>query len=170
MNGVLARWNARKLEEAAEEILPCCGSNAWARGLAARRPVLDEATLLAASDEVWANLSAADWLEAFRSHPRIGESYSPAPTPAQSAAWSSQEQREVSSAGEEIKMALAEANGAYEQRFHRIFIVCATGKTPSELLEILRGRLRNDEFTELHEAAEQQREIATVRLKKWLNS
>jgi 2-oxo-4-hydroxy-4-carboxy-5-ureidoimidazoline decarboxylase len=69
-----------------------------------------------------------------------------------------------------VKVALAEGNRAYEQRFHRIFIVCATGKSASEILEILRRRLRSDETTELHEAVEQQRQIAQLRLKKWLSS
>lgn len=109
-------------------------------------------------------------MEAFRSHPRIGESHTQAATSARSAAWSGQEQQSVSTAGDTLKMALAEGNRVYEERFHRIFIVCATGKTPAELLEILRRRLRNDEATEFQEAAEQQRQIAQLRLKKWLNA
>src|SRR5262245_64298169 len=48
-------------------------SKAWARGLAVRRPIHDEAALLAVSDQVWNNLREADWMEAFRGHPRIGE-------------------------------------------------------------------------------------------------
>ena len=64
--------------------------------------------------------------------------------------------------------ALAEGNREYEQRFNRIFIVCATGKSAPEILEILRRRLRNEQTTELHEAAEQQRLITHLRLKKWL--
>jgi len=167
---LLERWNALAPERAAEEISPCCGSKVWARSMAARRPIANEAALLTASDEVWGKLSESDWLEAFRSHPRIGESHAPASAPVRSAAWSSEEQREVSGAEAEVKHALAEGNRAYEQRFHRIFIVCASGKSPSEILEILQRRLRNDESVELHEAAEQQRQITQLRLKKWLNS
>ena len=55
------------------------------------------------------------------------------------------------------KIDLAQANKDYEARFNRTFIVCATGKSAQEILEILRRRLRNDDETELHEAAEQQR-------------
>jgi len=166
MNEVLSRWNGLKIEQAADEILSCCGSKAWAQEMAARRPIPNEAGLLAASDEVWRELSLPDWLEAFRSHPRIGESHAPA-TP-RSAAWSGEEQRNVGEAKDDIKTALAEGNRAYEERFHRIFIVCATGKSAEEILEDLRRRLDNDERTELHEAAEQQRQIAQLRLKKWL--
>ena len=170
MSSVLARWNGLPPDKAADEILPCCGSRAWAQRMAAHRPIRDEATLLAACDELWRNLPESDWLEAFRSHPRIGESRSPASSPAQSAIWSGEEQHKVSTAREDIKVALAEGNHAYEQRFNRIFIVCATGKSAPEILEILQRRLRNDDRTELQEAAEQQRQIAHIRLKKWLTS
>jgi 2-oxo-4-hydroxy-4-carboxy-5-ureidoimidazoline decarboxylase len=138
--------------------------------MAERRPIPDEAKLLTAGNEAWDRLPEADWLEAFRSHPRIGESRGHAETTARSAAWSGEEQRNVNTAGERIKLALAEGNRAYEERFHRTFIVCATGKSPEEMLEILRRRLRNDEAAELREAAEQQRQIVQLRLKKWLAS
>ena len=170
MNDVLARWNALCFEDAAGEILPCCGSPGWAREMALRRPVRDEAALLAASDEVWKNLAESDWMEAFRSHPRIGESHGPATSPQQSAVWSKTEQQKVRAADEEVKLALAQGNRAYEKRFQRIFIVCATGKSGPEILEILRRRLQNDDLAELHEAAEQQRQIAHIRLRKWLSS
>ena len=86
MSGVLARWNVLRLTEAAEEILPCCGSEAWAHAMAGRRPILDKAALLATSDEVWKSLSEFDRMEAFRSHPRIGEARPPACRSARSAA------------------------------------------------------------------------------------
>jgi OHCU decarboxylase len=167
---VLALWNDLPLDKATEEILPCCGSKAWALAMANRRPVLSEAALLAACDEVWKNLSESDWLEAFRSHPRIGDSHSPASAPPRSASWSGEEQRQVGTSGEDIKAALAEGNRAYEQRFNRIFIVCATGKSASQILDILLRRLHNDKKTELYEAAGEQRQIAHLRLKKWLTS
>lgn len=168
MSAVLVRWNHLSQLEAAKEILPCCGSRGWAEGMTARRPVPDELSLLAASDDTWRSLSESDWLEAFRSHPRIGESPATQATPAQSSVWSVQEQRNVTAAGDPIKLALAEGNREYEQRFGRIFIVCATGKSASEILEDLRRRLQNDETTELREAAEQQRLITQIRLKNWL--
>ena len=169
MSEVLARWNNLSLEEAARAILPCCGSKAWARGMAARRPIVDEAALVAASDAVWNSLREGDWIEAFQSHPRIGESHGPPAASRQSAAWSRTEQQQVALAEEEVKLALAEGNRAYEKRFHRIFILCASGKSANEILEILQRRLQNNDKTELHEAAEQQRQIAQIRLKKWLS-
>jgi 2-oxo-4-hydroxy-4-carboxy-5-ureidoimidazoline decarboxylase len=165
---VLARWNSLPLEEAAREILPCCGSNAWAAALASKRPLPDGETLLASSDEIWRGLVEADWLEAFRSHPRIGESQPERAVAAQSSAWSEQEQLKAAAAGEAVKTALKWGHREYEQKFGRIFIVCATGKSASEILEILRRRLHNDDATELQQAAEEQRQIMHIRLKKWI--
>ena len=168
-SSVLTRWNSLPPEEAALEILPCCGSNSWARQMAALRPIEDEDSLLAASDKIWRSLTEADWMEAFAHHPRIGHSVAPSTAPARSAQWSSEEQQKVGVAEDNVLAALAEGNRAYEQRFGRIFIVCAAGKSAHTILDILQRRLRNDEQTELQESAEQQRQITSLRLKKWIS-
>jgi 2-oxo-4-hydroxy-4-carboxy-5-ureidoimidazoline decarboxylase len=170
---MLVSWNSVPAATAVNEILPCCGSRAWAEGIVARRPLRNEETLLAAADEIWRSLAESDWLEAFRSHPRIGESRAggaPACAEAstQSAIWSEQEQHEVKEASDASRAALAEGNRVYENKFNRIFIVCAAGKSPAEILAILQRRLKNDESTELREAGEQQRQITQLRLQRWL--
>jgi OHCU decarboxylase len=165
---ILTRWNLLSPDAAISQILPCCGSKAWAHAISARRPIADEDTLLRASSEIWRSLPPSDWLEAFHSHPRIGESRASKPASAQSLAWSAQEQRDVTNADAAAKAALADANREYEHRFNRIFIVCAIGKSALEILAILQRRLNNDAETELHESAEQQRQITELRLKKWL--
>jgi 2-oxo-4-hydroxy-4-carboxy-5-ureidoimidazoline decarboxylase len=172
MRDVLARWNAGPQDAAAREILPCCGSKAWAQKMAARRPFEDWDALIATSDEMWRNLNESDWMEAFNSHPRIGESRAadssaPRSSP-RSSTWAMQEQKTVADAADAVKIALAEGNREYENKFGRIFIVCATGRSAAELLEILRVRLQNDAGAELREAAEQQRQIIQLRLRKWL--
>lgn len=173
VNTALAHWNRLPFDEAMKAILPCCGSEAWARGMATRRPLTDISELLPASDETCKTLTHSDWMEAFNSHPRIGESQtSHAPQihslETQSVEWSAQEQDKVSDADADVKRALADANQEYELRFGRTFIVCATGKSAPEILALLRRRLKNDPETEFQEAAEQQRQIAQIRLKKWL--
>jgi len=164
----LARWNRLPIEEAVSAILPRCGSKAWAQEMVSRRPFANEDAVLDTSDETWRNLTPSDWMEAFQSHPRIGESLPSCSASTQSVEWSAQEQRNVEDAGTAVKLALADANREYERRFNRTFIVCATGKSAQEILEILRRRLQNDAETELHEAAEQQRQITQIRLRKWL--
>ena len=168
MSSTLDRWNQLPAKGAIEEVLSCCGSAAWARELAARRPLRDATSLLTASDEIWKSLGERDWVEAFSKHPRIGERKGPAAASVRSASWSEQEQRNVGTAGDALQQELAEANREYEQRFGRVFIVCATGKGAAEILDILRRRLHNDEATEMREAAEEQGKITNLRLKKWL--
>jgi 2-oxo-4-hydroxy-4-carboxy-5-ureidoimidazoline decarboxylase len=170
INAVLARWNDLRETAAIAAILPCCGSTRWARELAQARPFVDESALFSLSDSTWLRLSANDWDEAFRSHPRIGEHKAPAAATPQSAIWSDKEQSEVDSTDEEALSALARGNRLYEERFGRIFLVCATGKSAAQILEILTRRLENDPQTELRESAEQQRQITQIRLRKWLQS
>ena len=79
-----------------------------------------------------------------------------------------QEQHKVSHASRAAKLALAEGNRVYERTFQRTFIVCAEGKSPEEILEILQRRLSNDHATELRETVEQQWQITSIRLRWWL--
>jgi OHCU decarboxylase len=168
MNAILARWNVLPFLEAVDHILPCCGSQRWAHALVRLRPFPDWKELLEKSDEVWLGLERGDWNEAFSSHPRIGERKTSNSATAQSAAWSNQEQSAVALSGEDIQERLRHANEAYERRFGRIYIVCATGKSAEQMLAILEHRLNNDQAAELLEAAEQQRQITQLRLRKWL--
>lgn len=170
MNPVLASWNAMDSAKAAAAVLPCCGSRRWASMLAGHRPISNEAALLRHADEIWWQLDEADWLEAFAAHPRIGERKATREAPPQSAAWSAAEQRTVLEEDDSVLAALAEGNRRYEDRFGRIYIVCASGRTAREMLEILQNRLANDKKTELRESAEQQRQITALRLRKWIHA
>jgi 2-oxo-4-hydroxy-4-carboxy-5-ureidoimidazoline decarboxylase len=168
MNPTLAAWNALDPAAAAQAILPCNGSLAWAEGVAALRPFTSIDPLLAASDKVWLGLSHKAWQHAFDSHPRIGERHAKSASAA-SLALSATEQS-AAQLNAETEAALIAANRTYEQKFGRIFLVCASGKTAAEMLAILERRLANDPATELHEAAEQQRQITQLRLRKWLST
>jgi 2-oxo-4-hydroxy-4-carboxy-5-ureidoimidazoline decarboxylase len=169
-NNVLARWNSLDAATAAREALPCCGSQGWATALAARRPIADEASLIEASTSIWLALPQEAWQEAFDSHPRIGQTHAQTHATEESLRFSAQEQRTALSKDETARLAFEEANRRYEQKFGRIFIVCAAGKTFAEMLAILETRMKNDVATELREAAEQQRQITELRLHRWLES
>lgn len=168
MSKGLERLNALPREEAEAELLKCCGSANWARGMAARRPFRKRAQLLKAADLLWWQLGREDWLEAFSRHPKIGQRAAPRAGSAATEHWSEEEQAGTRSAAEDLLAALAKANGAYEARFGYIFIVCATGKTSEEMLALLRNRLQNDPVAELRIAAEEQRRITRLRLEKLL--
>lgn len=165
-NAILDRWNTVDAAAAARELLPCCGSQAWAEGVAARRPFSSPDELFTISDGLWQNLSEDDWREAFASHPRIGQAHARKAT-AESLAWSSEEQR-AATGDDAAKQALAEANREYEARFGRTFIVCAAGKSADEILAACTSRMSNDRATEMLESAEQQRQITQLRLRRWL--
>jgi 2-oxo-4-hydroxy-4-carboxy-5-ureidoimidazoline decarboxylase len=170
LNAILSRWNTLTPEEAAAEVLSCCGSTAWAQKLAAMRPFADEQSLFAAAEQCWRSLPEPDWQEAFRSHPRIGEQHAEKQTTATSAAWSKSEQSQMQEADAAILERMRDGQHAYEKRFGRIFIVCASGKQPAELLQILEHRLNNEPQRELLESAVQQHQIMELRLRKWLGA
>ena len=164
----LESLNALSAEDAAAELLKCCGSRRWAQGMSARRPFASLDELLRTADEIWWGLEARDWLEAFSHHPKIGEKRAAPAQSAEAARWSEQEQSATTSARQATLDALLRANLAYEDRFGYIFIVCATGKTTEEMLALLEERLGNDPETELRIAAEEQRRITHLRLGKLL--
>lgn len=166
MNNTLASWNLAAPAEAEHELLPCNGSRKWALELVLRRPFADAEELFAAADAVWWKLGPEDWQEAFDSHPRIGERHARAAS-ALSLSWSAGEQSAASEQGD-VQAALAAGNRQYEERFGRIFLICATGKSAAQMLAVLQSRLQNDPAAELREAAEQQRRITQLRLRKWL--
>jgi 2-oxo-4-hydroxy-4-carboxy-5-ureidoimidazoline decarboxylase len=175
VNTTLAAWNAAGDSSALEAMLACCGSTRWAQAMVAQRPIASVWALSQAADRVWSRMQEPDWLEAFACHPRIGErkpadvigrtSHDPV---ARSAEWSRKEQLSVRAANELVLAELADDNQRYEQHFGFTYIVCATGKSAAEMLTILKRRLANDRESELHEAAEQQRQIMQIRLGKWL--
>lgn len=138
--------------------------------MVAERPFTSLAELVEKADQIWWSLEPRDWLEAFHSHPKIGEKKAAAATSDQSKRWSEAEQAGVSSAALETLEALSDLNRKYEEQFGYIFIVCATGKSSEEMLAILRQRLGNNSDEELRNAAAEQTKITQLRLKKLIDS
>jgi 2-oxo-4-hydroxy-4-carboxy-5-ureidoimidazoline decarboxylase len=166
--GPVARLNALPPEEARAELLRCCGASRWADAMVRARPFRDSAHVLAEGERVWASTGSEDWHEAFRHHPRIGDISRLRERFASTASWSSQEQGGVAGAEEAVLQGLAEGNRAYEERFGFIFLVCATGKSASEMLALLRERMKNAPEHELRVAAAEQGKILRLRLEKLL--
>jgi 2-oxo-4-hydroxy-4-carboxy-5-ureidoimidazoline decarboxylase len=155
--------------EARAALTRCCGSSRWVERLLAERPFRDDAHLFEAASRHWNALDAADWDEAFSHHPRIGEPGRIAPAAASTATWAVNEQAGATRSSDDVRAAIAEGNLAYEARFGRIYLVCATGKTGEELLAMLSARLENDPAAELRIAAGEQEKITRLRLEKILS-
>ncbi|OZG70136.1 OHCU decarboxylase [Hahella sp. CCB-MM4] len=158
--------NQQSMEEARHTFMQCCTSSAWVERMAASRPYMGAESLFKIADRHWAELGESDFLEAFEGHPKIGDVNSLRAKYANTKALAGAEQSGVNVATDETLKALADGNTAYEEKFGFIFIVCATGKSAEEMLELLNQRLPNDRDTELRNAAEEQRKITRIRLEK----
>lgn len=145
----------------------CCASDAWVDGLLARRPFTDTDAALDASDAAVADLADSDIEDALAGHPRIGDRAEGQGTDAQ---WSRQEQASVADAGADVQTRLRAGNVAYEERFDRVFLIRAAGRTPEEMLAELTRRLEQDDQTEAAEVREQLRQITRLRLDRLLSA
>ena len=157
--------------EAAAELRACCASTRWVERMLSQRPFKDRDEVFASAERIWRDLETADWLEAFRAHPRIGETREgkgEAGHGKKGEAWSRAEQAGVGAADDAVRAELAQANRDYETRFGWIYIVCATGKAPDQMLALCRARLANAPDAELAVAAEEQLKITRLRLERLL--
>src|SRR5215210_1395142 len=152
IEGPIGKLNRLSADEARAALLACCGSTRWASEVAALRPFWDVGQLLNLGGRVWRELPKEDWLEAFRAHPKIGQSKAEREMGAEARRWSEGEQARARAASDETLDALSEANREYEGRFGFIFIVCATGRSAEEMLALLRSRIDHDPETELRVA------------------
>ena len=166
MTVTLAELNALPADKAAELFAACCGSSRWVSALVARRPFASLDQLLDVADQVWQQVDPADWREAFAHHPRIGERRAAVAQNQRAAEWSAREQSGVSAATSSAQAELAAVNDEYERRFGFIYVVCAAGRSADELLTLARARMNNDPEAELRIAADEQRKITTLRLRK----
>jgi 2-oxo-4-hydroxy-4-carboxy-5-ureidoimidazoline decarboxylase len=157
----LADLNALPPRDFEELLLRCCAAPGWARRVTAGRPYASLADLLAAADAAWAARDPGDLDAAMAGHPRIGER--------RLSGWSAQEQAGVRAgvgADAGVVTALADGNAAYEQRFGHVFLICATGRGPAEILAELNRRMSHDPAAEREAAAAEIGKINDLRLRK----
>lgn len=160
----LAGFNDASDADATAALTACCDVPRWVDTVLRGRPYDTVDALLATADGAGRNVGAAEVGRALAAHPRIGEQSRGADVGAQ---WSRDEQAGV---GQDSAAPLAEANRAYEQRFRRVFLICATGRSAADILDAARERLGHDDETELRVTADELRQIALLRLRKLVTS
>lgn len=144
-----------------EKVLAALGVRRWAEEVLATAPYDSVDGLVAAADRA-GTLTDEELEEAVRHHPRIGEK----PTAdGDSGRMSAAEQAGLASADEGFDAAIARGNRVYEERFGRVFLIRAAGRTPQEILDELQRRLLNQPEDEVAEAKQQLREIGLSRLR-----
>jgi 2-oxo-4-hydroxy-4-carboxy-5-ureidoimidazoline decarboxylase len=162
----VAAFDAVSAAAATALLRPVCASTAWLEAIAAHRPYGTFPAVVERSDEVVVALDWPDIEQALSGHPRIGER---ATGGDRESHWSREEQSTASGATTDDAQALHDGNVAYERHFGHVFLVCATGRTPRQLLDALNERLDNDEDTERQVVRRELAAIVRLRLAKALH-
>ncbi|WP_402464467.1 2-oxo-4-hydroxy-4-carboxy-5-ureidoimidazoline decarboxylase [Isoptericola aurantiacus] len=134
----------------------------WVDALVAGRPYRSTSVLTERAAQLAARWGRAELDAALAHHPRIGDR--PTGTGPEAAA-SRREQASMAAADDAVAARIAAGNRTYEERFGRVFLVRAAGRSPVEMLAELERRLGHDEDTETAEACEQLAQIALLRLR-----
>ena len=160
--------NCLDKNQATQLFIQCCTSQRWIEKMVDDRPYNDFISLRKSADKAWDQMTEKDYLQAFEGHPKIGNVSSLKAKYTNTKELASGEQSGASKATDELILALAKNNQAYEEKYGFIFIICATGKSAEEMLNLLCTRLKNDRYRELEIASEEQRKIFHLRLEKLL--
>ena len=162
----LAAFNAMDDEAARAAMLVCLDVPRWADDVVAGRPYAGIGDVEAAMTAASATITDAELEQALARHPRIGER---ADAQKHDAAHSTREQSGVDHGDADLARRLEEGNRAYEERFGRVFIVRAAGRSGADILEHLRHRLDNSDELERAATIDQLTQIAVLRMKEALS-
>ena len=161
----LAAFNAMDEDAARAAMLVCLDVPRWADDVVAGRPYAGIGDVEAAMTAASATITDAELEQALARHPRIGER---ADAQKHDAAHSTREQSGVDHGDADLARRLEEGNRAYEERFGRVFIVRAAGRSGADILEHLRHRLDNSDELERAATIDQLTQIAVLRMKEAL--
>lgn len=164
----LEQLNAQPADAAYAELASCCVAENWVNAMVKARPFQSVDEVLQTAETIWQGLTDADYLEAFEGHPRIGDVSTLKKKFAHTAAAAGHEQSEMQAADDAVLEKMKVLNDDYFEKFGFIFIVCASGKTAAQMLELIEARYPNDAQTELAIAAGEQAKITSLRLQKLL--
>lgn len=158
----LSAFNAASPAEAAATARVWADIPGWVDAIVEARPYADVDALAAYAAALASAWSPEDLAQALHAHPRIGATVSGENA---EAAASRREQAAMTTAADDDVAAIAAGNAAYEERFGRVFLIRAAGRTPGEMRAELERRLGNTPDAETIEATRQLAEIARLRLR-----
>ena len=161
----IAAFNVLDEDVARGRLRTCLDVPRWADEVLAGRPYEDleqmEERMVAAASTI-----TDDELEqALARHPRIGER---ADAALHDARHSTREQSGVDREDADVVRGLEEGNRAYEERFGRVFIIRAAGRSGRDILDQLRLRMDNSDELERGETIHQLTQIALLRIREVL--
>ncbi|MBX2848354.1 MAG: 2-oxo-4-hydroxy-4-carboxy-5-ureidoimidazoline decarboxylase [Acidiferrobacterales bacterium] len=160
----LMELNNLSSKQAKDVFLQCCHSEWWAEIMTGSRPFKSIETVLEYAEMKWQDAKEKDILDAFSGHAQIGDlSGKSGAGPSE---LTTKEQGQVANAQASILSRLDQLNQSYYEKFGFIYIVFATGKSASEMLEILLSRIDNDRQQELQNGSIEQSKITNLRLKQ----
>lgn len=151
--------------ELEEGLTACLAIPRWVDDVAAHAPFDSVDALLTVAREAATPLSAEEIDQAMAHHPRIGEK---AIGHSRSEAFSRAEQQSSASDDEVLAEALAAGNVAYEEKFDRVFLIRAAGRSRLEILAELERRLDLDPDVEVAIVGTELRDIALLRIPQLL--
>lgn len=156
-------FNALPGSAASELLRPLVNIPAWATQVSDARPYSSLADILEKAEIACESWQPEDIHQALSAHPRIGERAGGGSREAQ---LSRGEQATLNISQQSVIDALHNGNVRYEQRFGRVFLIRAKGRSSEEILENLQRRLHNSPQAEDQETAQQLKEITLLRLKE----
>ncbi len=148
-------------DELREGLTACLAVPRWVDAVIAGGPYASVAQLVEVARDAATPLSPDEVDQALADHPRIGERH---PGSGPSKQFSAAEQSASASTDAELAARLAAGNQAYEERFGRVFLIRAAGRTRPEILAELERRLELDPATEIEGVAGELRDIALLRI------
>ena len=161
----LGTFNDQGADEARALLLTCLDVPRWADEVLAGRPYDHVAQVEERMLEVALTITDRELERALARHPRIGER---ADAARHDASHSTREQSGVDRSDADVVRRLEEGNRAYEERFGRVFIIRAAGRSGHDILEHLRRRLDNTDDAERRETIDELIQIARLRVREVL--
>jgi len=163
----LGWFNALPVDDAHEQLRACNAAERFVREVVAGRPYASAADAATTAESVSLGLDWDEVCQALEAHPRIGDRAAGDTAEARS---SRSEQSSMDSADDAVRVALAEGNRTYEERFGHVYLIRAAGRSPVEMLAALQRRLDNDPDTERGEVTRQLAEITRLRVERLVGS